>query len=203
MSEPKATTKGRGGAASDEVVFGDKSGFHITVSSDPFGEAGYSIMMWKRNQGTAGFPLIRDYDKAIKIAAFLYENLAPEWEVQARAQEELSNRLMAELEARPKPKPPRVKKNAPRIPVLVCPDCDALVPEDEVSDERVYECQQCGTKGTGEEGRRCESCSKFASKISDTSCPECGGAMDDAEKAEAQRATDGTLVRCAAPATGA
>lgn len=66
----------------------------------------------------------------------------------------------------------------------------------EVSDDRVYECGECGTKGAGSDARQCEQCHKFAGKISDTSCPECEAPMDDAETVQAQRATNGELVKC-------
>lgn len=180
-------------------LLGDEEGFHITVDRD-FNSEGFSIAIWKRNHGTAGFN-IQEESKAVAMAEYLYENLLPEYEAQELRHKEWMKKFDEEQAKKPKPKPPHIPKNAPKIDVLICPQCDALIPPDEVSDERVYECSTCSTTGTGEDGRRCEQCNKFTAKISDTSCPECDGPMDDAEKTQAQRATNKELVRVAEAST--
>lgn len=178
----------------EEAVYGDGGDFRVTVRRDHWESDAYNITLWNRNHGTS-FPTIFDEQKANTVAAFLYETLLPHYEEAQRRQAESSEKMMAEIMSRPKPKPPRIPKNAPIITVLECPDCNALTPPDEVSDERVYECNTCGTTGTGDDGRRCDQCNKFTAKLSDTSCPECGAAMDDAEEVQAQRATNKTLVK--------
>lgn len=174
------------------TTYGDEEGFHITVRPS-FSDEGFELALWRRNHGTAGFTIF-DRTKAERIAALLYEELLPEYNEQERRQKVDIQKMMEEMEKRPKPKPLKILKNAPIVKVLECPECNKLIPHDEVSEERVYECSACGTTGTGDDGRRCESCHKFAAKLSDTSCPECGAAMDDADEVEAQRATNGTLV---------
>jgi predicted RNA-binding Zn-ribbon protein involved in translation (DUF1610 family) len=174
------------------TVYGNEEGFHVTVRP-AFGSYGYEVTVWNRNSGSGGLPAFTDRDKAERVAAFLYEQLLPEYEEQQRYQKESIEKFMAEQAK--KPKPLKIPKNAPRVKVLECPECNKLIPPDDVSDERVYECNNCGTTGTGEDGRRCDQCHKFTAKVSDTSCPECGAAMDDAEEVEAQRATNGTLVK--------
>lgn len=179
------------------LVLGEENGFHITVTNAGFDE-GFNVTIWRRNHGTAGFGAIREQEKAERIARFLYDELQPEYEAERKRHKKLAERHNAEMAKRPKPRPVKVLKNAPKIDVLICPECNALIPLDEVSDERVYECGECGTSGTGEDARRCDQCNKFTAKVSDTSCPECDAAMDDAEKTQAQRATDGTLIQVAA-----
>lgn len=183
----------------ETTSYGDEEGFHLTVCP-AFGDGDlYEITIWRRNHGIGGFPEIADRAKAERVAGFLYEELLPEYNKQVRRQEESMEKFDAEMAKRPKPNPLKVSKNAPKVKVLLCPECQELVLPENVSDERVYECNACGTTETGDDGRRCEQCNKFAAKISDTSCPECGAAMDDAEKVEAQRATIGTLVQVEQP----
>ncbi|MEK6281849.1 MAG: hypothetical protein AABN95_15965 [Acidobacteriota bacterium] len=176
----------------ETTIYGDEEGFHLTVRPS-FGGDGFELTVWRRNHGTAGFTVF-GREKAERLAAFLYEELLPEYNHQERQQKIEVQKIMNELAARPKPKPVRVAKNAPKIDVLICPECSELIPLEDVSDERVYECGECGTSGAGDDARRCDQCNKFTAKVSETSCPECGGAMDDAEKAQAQRATDKTTL---------
>jgi hypothetical protein len=152
---------------------------------EAFTGEGFEVTIWRRGSGTGGFPPIREQDKAVRLAEFLYNELLPEYEADNQRMKEIIRRMDAEMAKRPKPKPPKVKKNAPVIKVLICPECSELIAPEDVSDARVYECGECGTKGTGDDGRRCDQCHKFTAKISDTSCPECSGPMDDAEETEA------------------
>jgi hypothetical protein len=178
----------------DIATFGNSEGFHITVR-EAFGSEGFEITIWMRNSGGGGLPVIRTQEKAVRIAEFLYDSLLPEFEAQWQRQQADIKLMMEEMAKRPKPKPVKIPKNAPIINVLECPSCNDLILPEDVGDERVYECNNCGTTGTGDDGRRCEQCNKFAAKISDTSCPECDGPMDDAETVEAQRATNGSLFK--------
>lgn len=178
----------------NETRYGDSDDFYVTVRPS-FGDYGFEVTVWRRNHGMGGFPPVVDRAKAERIAAFLYEQLLPEHEEKCRYEKEQYKRYEAQQAKRPKPKPLKILKNALKVKVLECPECSALIPRDEVSDERVYECSTCGTTAAGDDGRRCDQCNKFAAKISDTSCPECDAAMDDAEEVEAQRATDNTLVK--------
>lgn len=175
-------------------VVGDETGFHVEVRPE-FAEDIFVVIIWPTNHGVTLTPSIRNYETAVTLATHLYEVLLPERIAEQERHAEMHRKFNAEMAARPKPKPVRVPKNAPKLDVLVCSECDALIPPDEVSDERVYECQMCGTSGNGEDARRCEQCNKFTAKVADTSCPECGAAMDEAESAQAQRATNKTLVR--------
>ncbi len=177
------------------ATFGDENDWHITAGR-VFGEDGFEVTIWRGNHGTSGLGVIRDEGKAREIAEYLYNRLLPEYEAERARQKEKYKEFTAELLARPKPKPPRVKKNAPKVDVFECPECQELIAPEDVRDDRVYECGECGTKSTGDDGRRCGQCNKFAAKISDTSCPECDGPMDDAETVQAQQATDGTWVKC-------
>lgn len=177
------------------VLHGSEDGFHVTVERAAFNDDGFSIVLWNRNSGMGGFPVIRDQAKAERIAKFLYDELLPEHEAQHQRQMESIARYMEEDAKRPKPKPPRVPKNAPILDVLECPECQALMPPDDVGEERVYECGECGQKGVGDDGRRCDQCNKFCAKISDTSCPECDGPMDEAETVKAKRATNKELIK--------
>lgn len=181
------------------TTYGDVEGFHVTVRP-AFGGDGYELTIWRRNHGSAGFS-IANREKAERIALSLYEELLPEHVEQERLQKIATQKLMDELAKRPKPKPLKIPKNAPKIDVLECPECNDLIPPDEVSDERVYECNECGTSGAGDDARRCDQCNKFTAKVSDTSCPECSAAMDDAETVQAQRATNKTLVKVEQPST--
>lgn len=177
------------------LTLGDENGFHVTVELAAFSEDGFSITIWRRNSGSGGLGVIREQEKAERIARYLYENLLPEYEAERIRLQESIGRHSAEMAKRPKPKPLKIPKNAPKIDVLECPECYALILPDEVSDERVYECGECGTTGAGSDARQCDQCHKFTAKISDTSCPECDGPMDDAETVQAQRATNKTLVK--------
>lgn len=177
----------------ERLCLGPEDGYHITVDRE-FGE-GFGVTIWRANHGMSGLGVIREEEKANAIAQYLYENLAPEYEAERLRQQESFAKYMAEEAKKPKPKPPRVPKNAPKIIALECPECNALIRFEDVSDERVYECNNCGTSGAGEDAQRCEQCNKFAAKVSDTSCPECGAAMDDAKTAQAQKATNGELIK--------
>lgn len=176
------------------LTLGNESDFHITADRE-FGGEGFGVTIWRGNHGTAVLGVIREESKAKAIATYLYEQLEPEYQAERTRQAKHIAKWESEQAKKPKPKPPKILKNAPKVRVLVCLECEALIPPDEVSDERVYECNTCGTTGTGEDGRRCEQCNKFTAKMSDTSCPECGAAMDDAEAAEAQQATNGELIK--------
>lgn len=176
----------------DRFTVGDEAAFHVTVRASGFDD-GCSITIWRGNHGTGCFS-VEDESKAIKIAKYLYKQFLPEYNTERKRQQESSARIMAELAARPKPKPVKVSKNAPKIDVLICSECGALVPPDEISDERVYECGECGIKGAGSDARQCDQCHKFCAKVSDTSCPDCEAPMDDAEAGQAQRATNNKLV---------
>jgi hypothetical protein len=180
------------------VQHGDEEGFHITVGREYSG-SGFTVMVWHGNRGTSGLETIRDYSKARAMAEYLYENLLPEYEAEQKRRKERLAKFLAEMDARPKPKPPRIPKNAPILDVLECPDCNELILPDEVrgplDDGRVYECGECGTRATGPEGRQCEQCHKFTAKLSDTSCPKCEAPMDDQETVQAQRATNKKLVK--------
>lgn len=184
-------------AKSDRFVVGDENEFHIEVRPEFGDDHLYGITIWPSNHGVGLTPSIRSFDVAVELAKHLYSVLLPEHVASQERYREMSRRLTKELEARPKPKPVRVPKNAPKIDVLICPECSELIPLEEISDERVYECGECGTSGAGEDARRCEQCNKFTAKVSETSCPECGAAMDEAEKTQAQRATNKELVAVA------
>lgn len=183
----------------DEIIIGDVENFHITVRQCWTDKETYELTIWHRNQGVSGLPSIRDCAKAEAMAAYLYENLLPEYVAGRERQEESFRQFEAELAKRPKPKPVKVPKNAPILPAFLCSQCGELTLEK--NDEPVYECGQCGTTGTGEDGRRCDQCHKFTAKISETSCPQCEAAMDDAEDVHVRQATDGTLVRYEQAAT--
>jgi hypothetical protein len=82
------------------------------------------------------------------------------------------------------------------IQAFHCPDCDALVEEDSI-ESGLYECGECGDAFTREnsadgESNRCPNCNKFAAKIADHGCPECGTA--ELEETEAVLDDDGELV---------
>jgi hypothetical protein len=176
------------------VRHGDENGFSVTVEQE-FSGTGFQVTVWRRNHGMGGFPVIRQESKARSVAGYLYETLLDEYEAEQARQKEEYKKFKAEVAARPKPKPIKIPKNAPKVDVLECPECDALIPSDEVSGERVYECGECGTKGAGSDARQCEQCHKFCAKISDTSCPECDGPMDGAETVQAQKATNDEWVK--------
>lgn len=181
---------------SNEAAIGNPNGFHLTVGHASFSDDKcWDITIWPGNHGTSVPPEIRDRDKAIAIAQYLYDALLPEYIAKQERLAKLHDALAKEMATRPKPKPVRVPKNAPKIDVLECSECNALILPEDVSDERVYECGECGTKGIGEDGRRCDQCNKFTAKVSDTSCPECEAMMDDAETVQAQRATNNELVK--------
>lgn len=176
---------------------GKEDGYHITVEPEYGRDGSFNVTIWQRNQGMSGLGTIHSKDKAIALAAYLYNQLLPEYEVERAYQEQEYAKFEAEIAKRPKPKPPKIPKNAPIVDVLECSECNALIPPDEVSDEHVYECNTCSTTGTGDDGRQCEQCHKFTAKLSDTSCPECGAAMDEAETVQAQKATNGEWIQVA------
>lgn len=59
-----------------------------------------------------------------------------------------------------------------------CEACCTLLPRDEVDEScRLYECADCGYFVS--DSNRCESCNKFASRVGQVGCVECGqGALD-------------------------
>lgn len=185
---------------SREVIrIGTEGGFRVEVASDPWEADQWSITFWRHNHGS-GLPYsVTGKEKALALGEYLYETLLPEFGATERRQKLDSKRHLAELRSRPKPKPPKIPKKAPILDVVVCGECSRLILPDNVSDERVYECSRCNQVFTGDDARRCEQCNIFTAKISDTSCPECGAAMDDAERGHAQRATNGELVRYFSP----
>ena len=175
--------------------FGEEGTFHIDVEPEFASEGKFVITIWPSGHGVSLVPVVRSAKTATSLAQHLYEVLLPEFLAEKERMKEWMRKFDEEQAARPKPKPVKVAKNAPKIDVLVCPECSELILPDDVSDERVYECGECGTSGAGEEARRCDQCNKFTAKVSETSCPECGAAMDDAEKTQAQQATNKELVR--------
>ena len=64
---------------------------------------------------------------------------------------------------------------------LGCPEC--LKPEDELTIDTIYECENCGVKFSKEETgtHRCEGCGKFASKLTDNGCAECYEDLEELE----------------------
>jgi len=58
-----------------------------------------------------------------------------------------------------------------------CPDCGEVKEDSTTS----YECGNCGEEFTLEdEGtHRCPSCGKFAAKVSDNACPDCGTDLEE------------------------
>lgn len=72
-----------------------------------------------------------------------------------------------------------------------CLECDALIEEGDEG-PALYECGSCGMlfncDDSGSGGRQCPGCHKFASKVADESCPECGigelARIDDVERDE-------------------
>jgi len=58
------------------------------------------------------------------------------------------------------------------IDAFRCEACEAI--SEETSDEPLYQCGSCESKGSGEDGRRCEDCNKNRKKVEDCSCSECG-----------------------------
>lgn len=149
--------------------YGTDDGFRVTVEPAAFGDRGFSITIWNRNNGMSGMGVIREQSKAERIAKFLYDELLPEFKAEQIRLRESIARHDAEMAAKPKPKPPKIQKNAPVIDVLVCSECGELIPPDEISDERVYECGECGASGAGEDARRCDQCNKFTAKVADSS----------------------------------
>jgi DNA-directed RNA polymerase subunit RPC12/RpoP len=60
-----------------------------------------------------------------------------------------------------------------------CQDCRALTAMDGTDVEPLYECNSCGTmfvksNSADGESHRCPVCNKFASKVTDTGCVDCG-----------------------------
>lgn len=57
--------------------------------------------------------------------------------------------------------------------------CDSCEKGSEEAGPALYECGGCGNvfnadAGGGPNGNRCEQCNKFAAKLANESCPECG-----------------------------
>lgn len=178
----------------DTFNIGDESSFHITVHPS-FGNSDcYDITIWPSNHGSTVQPEIRDRNKAIRIAQFLYDELLPEHVTKQERHRANIQKFEAEQAAKPKPKPARVLKNAPVFEVLICSECNEPFEEGNIG-EQVYECSNCGTKGVGDDARRCSDCNKFTAKISDVSCPECENEIevDDCERKKAQRDTSGAI----------
>lgn len=75
--------------------------------------------------------------------------------------------------------------NAAKVEAWECDSCGALV--EEPGDEPLYECGDCGQRFNRENSytgwnHQCPTCHKFASKLDDVSCPECGeGEMSEFE----------------------
>ncbi len=68
---------------------------------------------------------------------------------------------------------------------LLCQDCGALI--EGGNEEPLYECCETFTRSNSAdgEGHRCPSCNKFAAKVSDLGCPDCGvGELEEIEVAE-------------------
>ena len=66
---------------------------------------------------------------------------------------------------------------------LYCPNCKEVKDYTATS----YECGNCGEKFTlleSVESHRCPRCGKFASKVSDNACPDCGVELEEQEEAE-------------------
>lgn len=179
---------------SGTFTIGDESSIHITVRQS-FGNGNcFDIAVWPSNHGSTVPPEIRDRDKAIRIAEYLYAELLPE-HVACKERLRIQHRQFeAEQRAKPKPKPARVLKNAPVFEVLICPGCKEPFEEYNIG-EQVYECSICGTKGVGDDARRCSDCNKFTGKLSDASCPECENEIEvgDCERKKAQRDTSGAI----------
>jgi len=90
-----------------------------------------------------------------------------------------------------------------------CSECGELVAEAEWLEERLYECGECGEQFTSGWSNRCESCNRFATKVSDgpicglcgtgelgekdeyVDCPTCGEVLE-VEEAMAHVATHAT-----------
>lgn len=177
------------------MIIGKHENFRVEVRPSWDDPEQWSITFWNHNHGS-GLPYsLTGEAKAFALGQHLYDQLFPEFVVAEKRQKESMRRFNAEMAARPKRKAPKIAKNAPILNVLICNDCYHLILPDDVSDERVYECSRCNQTTSGDDARRCEQCNIFTVKVSDTSCPECGAAMDDAEKGNAQRATNGELVR--------
>lgn len=59
---------------------------------------------------------------------------------------------------------------------FVCDQCATINPNVELEEGPIYQCGTCGTYGIGPDGRRCESCNRFAAKDDDAPhgvCPAC------------------------------
>jgi rubredoxin len=77
-----------------------------------------------------------------------------------------------------------------------CPECEHIFDEGPEEDPR-YDCQNCGNEFSRSESEyeshRCGQCGKFASKMADTTCPECQSGIDSFEHISAVE-VDGELV---------
>lgn len=74
-----------------------------------------------------------------------------------------------------------------------CSDCDGEYSEEDADQGQgpLYECGECGTRFTRDDSadgnsNRCPDCNRFAAKVADLACPECGGGeLEPAEEDDA------------------
>jgi len=79
----------------------------------------------------------------------------------------------------PEEHPPVVEVTPEPVKTIFrCENCDHEVEEDEVEENPLYECNDCGvfTRDNSADGgsHRCGGCNKWGHKISNYGCPECG-----------------------------
>lgn len=86
-----------------------------------------------------------------------------------------------------------VQPSVEKIDGYKCDSCDMLYDDDSANFEPLYECQNCGTRFirsnsmTGD-NHQCPDCAKFASKLSDNGCEDCG--EGDCEETELWRCNE-------------
>lgn len=76
------------------------------------------------------------------------------------------------------------------VTLYKCPDCEKIFDQDEATENGpLYECGECGEVFTransANDNHQCPSCNKFASKLSEFSCPdECSSEPEEIEGLE-------------------
>jgi len=85
--------------------------------------------------------------------------------------------------------------SAEKVNAYQCDACEVIV--EEPDQDPLYDCGVCGeifnrSGSYSGDGHQCPNCRRFSSKLSDTSCPECG--VGPMESIEAWRTKSGELV---------
>lgn len=151
----------------------------------------YEITLWRGTSMRHGNGLgvtIADWDKAVAIGAYLFEQLADEhaeqerlseirWqETKARLEIERTEKKAREKEERAERRK-KAKQETVKVEFAVCPECEHADSPDAFEQE-VRECSRCGGVYIGEDARRCPECNIFTARVGDLACPSCESPLD-------------------------